>query len=134
MRWPARVAILAAGFLIALIGGGAVAVFLCIALYAGLARVIGPTWAALACAGIVLVLTLILLALFAAAARGVEEDEEDEDENRVGAEIGRLIGSNAQGMLSKNPQYGIVFAVVAGLAVGLSPKLRTLLMRLVQGG
>lgn len=130
-NWTARVAVLAAGFLIALIGGGAAAVFLCIALYVSLCHAIGPTWAALACAGIVLLVTILLLLLFGAAARGVEE--EDEEENQVGAEIGRVLGANAQGLLSKNPQYGVVFAVIAGLAVGFSPKLRSLLMKLVQG-
>lgn len=131
-NWPARVAVIAAGFLIALIGGGAVAVFLCIALYAGLSRLIGPIWAALAAAGVVLLITVLMLLLFGVAARGVTE-KEDEDENQVGSEIGRLIGSNAQGLLSQNPQHAVLLAIFAGFFVGFSPKLRNLLMRLLQG-
>jgi hypothetical protein len=132
---PARIAVMAAGLLLALIGIGATGVFLCVALYAFLATLLPPTLAALAAAGAVLFLSILILVVTGSIVGSLKRQTRKDirpSSNLIGAEIGKMIGEDAQAFISKNPWRAAMFAVAGGFLVGLSPRLRDLLMNILR--
>lgn len=133
---PARIAVMAAGILAALIGMGAVCVFLCVALYAFLCTLMVPPLAALAAAGLFLVLSLIIFAIAGAIAGAIKRKSRKKTRpsaNLLGAEIGRIIGEDAQSYIAKRPWTALLLSVVCGFAIGLSPRLREALLKVLKG-
>jgi hypothetical protein len=132
---PARIALVAAGFLVALFGVGGVGAFLCVALYVFLCRTISPELAALAAAGILLAATFLFIWVFGTIAGGLNRKTEDEDEptRTFGAEVGRLLGENTFAVITRNPLQILVLAVCAGFAIGFSAKFRAFLLKLIRG-
>lgn len=128
-------AIAAAGFLIAVVVVGATGVFLCIALYAFLSRLLSPALAGLACAGVVFLATMVVLALFGMIAGAVGRREEDEApaSSFLETEMARTFGANAVELIARNPKYALTTAIALGFLVGFSPRVRSLLLKLLQG-
>jgi len=130
-----RVAIMTAALLLAAVGFVAVAVFLCMALYSGLVTVLTPPYAALASAGAILIVSLVIILIGSAVAGAVKRAAARERAKRsnataaakVGGELGRLIGESAFKFITDSPVRVLIGAVVAGFAVGASPRLRSFL-------
>lgn len=125
-----RIAVMAAGLLIAAVLSLAVVAFLCIALYYGLQNVVAPWAAALLTAAALTLAALLVIAIAAAVARSAsrKEEQRDPDVSRIGLELGRILGETAYRYASQNPTRVLVAAVVAGFAVGAVPRLRSLLL------
>jgi hypothetical protein len=133
---PARIAVMAAGLVLALIGIGAVGVFLCIALYAFLCMLMTPPLAALASAALVLVLAILVLTIAGSINRALKSQTRKSirpSANLLGAEIGRMLGEDAQAYISKKPWSALMLAVFGGMLVGFSPRLRELLLKVLKG-
>ena len=106
---PMRIAIMAAALLVAAVGVVVTAVFLCLALYAWLQTVIAsPALAALATAGIVFVMSIVVIFLGGAlgsslAARSRRRRAQKGGKaSFISAEIGKLLGENAQAFIEKS--------------------------------
>ncbi len=133
---PARIAVMAAGLFLALVGLAAVGVFLCVALYAALATALPPVWAALVSAAIVLVLALAVFAAAVAIAGNLNRKSVSEQRNAsdiIGEEIGRILGKNVQDYIGKNPRKAAGLAILAGFVIGLSPRLRDAAIKILRG-
>jgi hypothetical protein len=133
---PARIAVMAAGLVVALIGIGAAGVFLCVALYAFLCTLLAPTAAALAAAASVLLLSVIVLAVAGSIAGAMKRQTRKSarpSSNILGAEIGKMLGEDAQAYIAKKPWAALMLAIGGGFLIGLSPRLRELLMKILRG-
>lgn len=133
---PARIAVMAAGILVALIGVGATCIFLCVALYAFLCTLMSPPLAALAAAGLFLVLSLIVFAIAGATAGAIKRNARKNirpSSNLIGAEIGRMLGEDAQLYIAKQPWTALILAILGGFLVGLFPRLREAFLRILKG-
>lgn len=133
---PARIAVWIVGFVLALIAIVAVGVFLCVALYAFLCTLMAPALAALASALVVLVMAFVILATAGAIAGALRQQTRKSvrpSANLIGAELGRMLGEDAQSLIAKKPWLTLVFAIAAGFLVGLSPRLRDLALRILRG-
>lgn len=128
-----RIAIMAAALLVAAVGIVVTAVFLCMALYAYLQTVLEPSLAALASAGIVFLLSIIIIFLGGALGSSLARRARARRSKRGGkasmisAEIGRLLGENAQAFIEKKPLLSLILALVGGFAIGANPRLRAIL-------
>jgi hypothetical protein len=135
-----RIAIMTAALLLAAVGFVAVAVFLCMALFNGLAVVLTPAWAALSAAGILLLLSLVIILLGSAIARAVARNAARERAKKsnasasakLGGELGRLLGESAFKFITDSPARVLIGALVAGFAVGASPRLRSFLQDILR--
>jgi hypothetical protein len=133
---PARIAVMAAGILAALIGVGAACIFLSVALYAALCLLMSPPLAALAAAGLFLLLSLIVLAAAGGIVGALKKQNRQNvrpSTNFLGAELGRMLGEDAQSYIAKKPWTAVVLAVAGGFVIGLSPRLREALLRVLKG-
>lgn len=132
-NWPARIALIIAGTVIALIGIGAAGAFVCFAIYAFLARVMAPPYAALCVAGMVLVITLLLLGLLAMAGRGAADEEDAAPtQGLIGLQLGRMLSADLLATISRNPHQALLVAILGGFVVGFSPRLREALLDLLR--
>ena len=135
---PMRIAIMAAALLVAAVGVGATAVFLCLALYSVLLTMLSPPWAALTAAVAVFLLSLLVIFLGAALSGRLARRARHARAKRGGAafafsaELGRILGEDAQKFISGKPILALLVAVAGGFAVGASPKLRALLQALLK--
>ena len=126
--------LLAFGFLAALLilaGWG----FLVAALYMVLAKETGPTGAALItgviCLGGAGIVSLIGWLVVRSSTRRDGRDRKAPDAVKVALAMGEALGGDLQS-LAKNHRYGMIgAALAAGFAVGVSPKLRRSLRRLL---
>jgi len=130
-----RVAIMTAALLLAAVGFVAVAVFLCMALYSGFSVMLTPPYAALASAGALLAVSLVIILMGSMISKAVARSAARERARRsnasatakLGGELGRLVGESAFNFITKSPVRVLIGALVAGFAVGASPKLRSFL-------
>lgn len=135
---PIRIAIMAAALLVAAVGITAASVFLCLALYHYLSTLFIPSVAALITAAAVFVLSLLVLWLGSILSKSVARQARREREKRGGsasafsAELGRLLGENAEGFISKKPILSLIVALAGGFAVGASPRLRSFLQNVLK--
>ena len=135
-----RIAIMTAALLLAAVGFVAVAVFLCMALYSGLNLVLTPPWAALGAAGVLLLVSLIIIMIGSAvsraaarsAARARARKSNASASAKLGGELGRLLGESAFKFITDSPVRVLIGALVAGFAVGASPRLRTFLQSILR--
>ena len=134
-----RIAIMTAALLLAAVGFVAVAVFLCMALYSGLKMMLIPPLAALSAAGILLLLSLVIIVIGSAIARAAAKNAERARARRsnasasakLGGELGRLLGESAFKFITDSPVRVLIGALVAGFAVGASPRLRSFLQSIL---
>ena len=135
---PLRIAIMAAALLVAAVGIGAAAVFLCLALYSLLLTLLSAPLAALAAAAIVFFLSLLVIFLGAALANGLARRARRARAKRGGAavafsaELGKILGEDAQKFIAGKPVLTLLLALAGGFAVGVSPRLRALLQTLLK--
>lgn len=134
-----RIAITAAALLVAAVGIVATGVFLCAALHAWLLTLLSPAPAALLAAGIVFVLSLVVIWLGSVLGRTLARRARLARQKRGGtanafsAELGRLLGENAQDFVSKRPILSLIVALAGGFAIGASPRLRAFLENVLKG-
>jgi hypothetical protein len=110
-----------------------------LALYLWLAEYLVPPVAALL-SGILLLMAASVFALIASTMfgglagrdRGRDRDSPPLGLAETAADIGSLFGDKVQGFASMNKGTSMLTALVAGFAIGLSPKLRSLLWRLLK--
>jgi hypothetical protein len=130
---PIRIAIAAAALLVVATGIVVALVFLCLALYAALLLWLPPVWAALAAAGIVFVLSLLTARLAGLLSRAVRQSAKKRRAKQGGsaniftAELGRVLGEDAQSFIVDRPVLSLLLALLGGFAVGANPKLRAFL-------
>lgn len=130
---PARIALIIAGTIIALIGIGTAGAFVCIAIYGFLIRIMAPPYAALTVAAMVLVLTLLLLAVLVMAGRsGADEEETDPTSGLLGLQLGRMLSTDLLATISRNPYTALLVAALGGVVIGVSPRLREALLDLLR--
>ncbi|MDE2183237.1 MAG: hypothetical protein KGJ78_09470 [Alphaproteobacteria bacterium] len=132
-----RIAIMAAALLVAAVGVVVTAVFLCLALYAYLLTMLAAPLAALASALIVFVLSIVVIflggalgSLLAARARR-RRAQRGGRASFISAEIGRLLGENAQSFVSEKPMLSLIIALAGGFAIGANPRLRSFLQTIL---
>ena len=133
---PKRIAITIAGLLVALVGVAGATMFVCVALYAFLQTLLPSYLAALCTAGLLLVLSLLVLAItggIVGALRRQTRKSLRPSSNIIGAEIGKMLGEDAQAYIAKKPWMALVLAIGGGFLIGLSPRLRELLMKILKG-
>ncbi|MDE2133209.1 MAG: hypothetical protein KGJ49_01255 [Alphaproteobacteria bacterium] len=135
---PMRIAIMAAALLVAAVGIGATAVFLCLALYSALLTLLSAPLAALAAAGLVFALSLLVIFLGGVLGNVLARRARRARAKRGGAafafsaELGRILGEDAQKFVADKPLLALVVALAGGFAVGASPRLRSLLQTLLK--
>jgi chromate transport protein ChrA len=128
-RFLGRLAINSAAILIACAGFCVAVVFLLIALYLGLAQMMEPWMAALFTALAAVIFALIVLLVGRLLSRHVIPAK-DKQRHRSTAELGELFGRQAHTFLNANSPSLLGVLLAFGFAMGFSPKLRKLLMRL----
>jgi hypothetical protein len=134
-RFLTRLAISLAVVLIALIAAITAIVYFAYALYLLLLDVVVPPAAAVL-TGILVLLAVVVLAAATRAAMRPHRRRRDpspsveavEDAADLGGEIARKI----RGLLEAHASGGLVAALVAGFAVGMSPKLRAFLQAILK--
>jgi hypothetical protein len=135
---PIRIAIVAGALLVASVGFVAVSVFLCIALYSFLSMNFAPPVAALLAAVGILILSLLAIFISGAVGRLLAASARRARAKRGGkasvisAEVGRLLGENAQNFINERPILSLMVALVGGFAVGASPRLRAFLQNVLK--
>jgi membrane protein implicated in regulation of membrane protease activity len=129
-RFLSRLAINSAAILIASAGGCVAMVFLFIAAYIGLSTVMAPWLAALVIAGAALVFVLLVLLIARAITRKVVPSAA-KARHRSTAELGELLGRQAHDFVAGNSPMMLGGLLVVGFAMGFSPRLRKLLMKLL---
>jgi hypothetical protein len=135
---PLRIAIMAAALLVAAVGIGATVVLLCLALYSTLLNFLSAPLAALAAAALIFFLSLLVISLGGALANQLARRARRARAKRGGAafafsaELGRILGEDAQKFIAGKPILALLIALVGGFAVGTSPRLRALLQTLLK--
>jgi hypothetical protein len=133
-RFFLRLAVSLAMVLIALIAAVTAIAYFAFALYLLLLALVVPPAAALLTGILVLVAALLLIAIARAATRPRRRREPSpsfeaaEDAAGLGTELGRKI----RGLADAHASGGLLAALVAGFAVGVSPKLRAFLQAILK--
>jgi hypothetical protein len=134
-RFCARLAISLAMILIALVASITAVCYFAFAVYLLLLPFVVPPAAALLTGIVVLVVALLLIAIARAGTRPRRMRREPspsleaaEDAAGLGTEIGRKV----RGLADAHGSGGLLAALVAGFAVGVSPKLRAFLQALLK--
>lgn len=134
-RFIAKIAIAFAMLLIGLVAGVIAIAFFAYAVYLALLNVlVGPAAAAIT-GVVVLAAALVLMGLIRAVFRprrrrvvDIPSLEECENAADIGSELGRRI----RGLAGASTGGGLLAALAAGFAVGISPKLRAFLQSLLK--
>ncbi len=129
-RFLGRLAINSAAILIASAGFCVALTFLIIALYLGLAEMMAPWIAALLTALAAMIFALLVLLIGRMASRSTITAAE-KARHRSTAELGELFGRQAHVFLNTNSPMLLAILTAIGFALGFSPRLRKLLMKLL---
>jgi len=135
---PLRIAIMAAALLVAAVGIGATAVFLCLALYSVFLTLLSAPLAALAAAVLVFFLSLLVIFLGGALSNRLARQAKRKRAQRGGiafafsTELGRVLGEDAAKFIAGKPVLSLLLALAGGFVVGISPRLRALLLTLLK--
>lgn len=109
--------------------------FLCAALYLGLARVVEPPMAALLTGVVVLAVVVVLAALAVVVAwltgRRGGGGGQPRDAAGLARRAGEALGVDLQALAKGHARTLTLSALAAGFAVGVSPRLRRALLRLL---
>jgi hypothetical protein len=132
-RLLTRLAIGAAAILIAAVGAIVAVTFVIVAMYELLATVMAPWLAALATAGIALLFSVLVLVLARVAMRFISPPAPKAARSGLGftAEIGSLLGKEARQFVEGNTLSTLGILAVVGFALGISPRLRKLIWKLL---
>jgi hypothetical protein len=133
-RFAARLAISIALILIALVAAMIAVGYFVYALYLWLAMHMAPPVAAVVAGLIILVLAALLALIGRGVVRGSKRRARDYPSMsaEAAAEIGSLFGDKVQGFANMNRGTSMLTALMAGFAVGVSPRLRALLWRILK--
>jgi hypothetical protein len=134
-RLIARIATSIALMVIALIAALVALGYFVFALYLWLAEYLVPPAAALVSGGIVLFIALMMVMIAGALLRGSRRRRRDLptiNAAETAAEIGGLLGDKVHGFANLHRGSSLLTALAAGFAVGVSPKLRSILWRLLR--
>ena len=135
-RFIAKVAIAFATLLIALIAGVIAVAFFAYAVYLALLSVLVASAAAAVTGVIVLAGAILLVGLLRLifrprrSRRGMEIPSMEQVEGA--AEVGSELGRRLRGIAAAHASGGLLAALVAGFAVGVSPKLRAFLQAILK--
>jgi glucan phosphoethanolaminetransferase (alkaline phosphatase superfamily) len=134
---PIRIAIMAAALLVAAVGVVVAAVFVCVALYSFLLTLLSAPLAALVAALLVFVLSLLVIVLGrmltnAVKRRAKRTRASGGRAHAISAEIGRLLGEDAQEFITRKPILALALALIGGFTVGANPKLRAILQAILK--
>lgn len=129
-RFLTRIAISSAALLIASAGGAVALVFLIIAFYLFLAGLMAPWLAALATAAAAILFSVLVLVIARMATRTVAPPSA-RARMSAAAEMGEFVGRQARNFANANSGATLVGLLIAGIAVGISPRLRAFLMKLL---
>lgn len=135
-RFIAKIAIAFAMLLIGLVAGVIAIAFFAYAVYLELLNVLVAPAAAAITGVVVLAVALVLMAVMRAVFRprrrrrraDIPSLEECENAADIGSELGRKI----RGLAGASTGGGLLAALAAGFAVGISPKLRAFLQSLLK--
>ena len=103
--------------------------FLCVALYFAIEEPLGPPWAAVVTALAAFVTALVLLVLARSAVREhhtVAEPAAPPNPHQTPQILSALAGEEIGRFLQERPKSAAGVALLAGLAIGLSPELRNM--------
>ena len=133
-RFLFRLAISLAAVLIAVIAAVIAISYFAFALYLLLLYVVAPPAAALLAGVLILVTALLLIAVIRAATRPRRKREPIPalEALESAAELGGELGRKVRGLTEAHASGGLIAALVAGFAFGVSPKLRTFLQGLLK--
>lgn len=129
-RFLSRLAVNSAAILIASAGGCVMLVFLIVAFYLFLATMMAPWLAALATAGAALLFSLFVILIARLITRSTMPRSANA-RHRSAAELGELLGRQAHTFLAGNSLGMLALLLGVGFAMGFSPRLRKLLMKLL---
>jgi hypothetical protein len=129
-RFLSRFAVNSAAILIASAGGCVALAFLIVAFYLYLSTWIEPWQAALATAGAALLFSLIVVLIARLVTRNTMSPRA-RARSRSAAELGELLGRQAHDALRGNSLGVLGILLGVGFAMGFSPRLRKLLMKLL---
>src|ERR1043166_5335078 len=109
-------------------------VFLCIGFYLFLQDYVSPAAAAFLTAAIALVVILlvVLFAKLISAASGLKSRRRIEKGAASAAEIGNLLGRRVGSVTGRNAPLALAISLAAGFVLGVSPRLRALLLRFLR--
>jgi hypothetical protein len=132
-RLLTRLAIGAAAILIAAAGGIVAVTFLINAMYELLETAMAPWLAALATAGVAILFSVLVLVLARVAMRVVSPPAAKATRSGLGltAEIGTILGTEARDFVEKNSLSTLGILAVIGFALGISPRLRKALWKIL---
>jgi len=130
-RFFGRLAISIALIVVALVALLIAVGYFVFALYLWLVEYLIPPAAAVVAGLIVLVLALVL-ALILRGSRRRDPDHAVTKAAEAAAELGSLFGDKVQGFANMGRGTSLLTALAAGFAVGVSPKLRGLLWRIIK--
>jgi hypothetical protein len=130
----ARIAMSIALMVVALVAVLVALGYFVFALYLWLAEYLVPPAAALVSGAIVLLVALLLVTIARAMLRGSRRrrDVSPLTPEETAAQLGGLLGDKVQGFANLHRGSSLLTALAAGFAVGVSPKLRSILWRLFQ--
>jgi Putative Actinobacterial Holin-X, holin superfamily III len=134
-RFFSRLAISGALMVVALVALLIAVGYFVFALYLWLAEYLVPPAAAVVAGGIILLVAIVLALIAGRMFRGSKPRNRDTaalGAAETAAELGSLFGDKMQSFASMNRTTSILTALAAGFAVGVSPKLRGLLWRLIK--
>ena len=133
-RLATRLAISIALMLIALVAVMIALGYFLFALYLWLTNYFVPPAAAAVAGAIILVIAALLALIGRAALRGSKRRDRNyaSVSAEAAAEIGSLFGEKVQGFAQMGKGTSLLTALAAGFAVGVSPKLRALLWRIIK--
>jgi hypothetical protein len=106
-------------------------VFLCVGFYLLLQDYVSPMGAAFLTAAIALafILVIVLLAKVISAAFGLKSRRQIERRAASAAEIGNLVGRRVGAAAGRNAPLALAVSLAAGFFLGVSPRLRSLLLK-----
>jgi hypothetical protein len=134
-RFVARLAISIALLLIALVAALIAVGYFVFALYLWLTNYLVPPAAAVVAGLIILVVSALLALIARSAMRGSKRRDRDYTSMtaaETAAELGSLFGDKVQSFAQMSKGTSLLTALAAGFAVGVSPKLRALLWRIIK--
>lgn len=129
-RFFSRLAVNSAAILIASAGGCVTLIFLLVAFYLFLSTLMAAWLAALATAGAALVFSLLVLLIARMITRKTIPPAA-RARSRSAAELGELLGRQAHDVLRGNSLGMLGLLLGIGFAMGFSPRLRKILMKLL---
>ena len=132
-RFLTRLAIGAAAILIAAAGGIVAVTFLIVAMYELLETVMAPWLAAHSTAGIAILFSVLVLVLARIAMQVAAPPAPKAARSGLGlsAEIGSILGKEARDFVENNSLSTIGILAVVGFALGISPRLRKAIWKIL---